>query len=179
MMREFVVRTVVTWGRAYLGVLRVDNKAVFGGESVVFLRDENQDGFDHHNPLARTDVFYFHKIMHLLQSFPYQSWNWIYEEQHIKCVWRLSERVAKTLAIDHVQVDVAVVRGHPSDCLVVDISLLATDIREIIGLRHHRHVTSIWAEPLVSRNYKQFGNNKNHYLRLISLGLFHPELRLF
>jgi len=154
LMRVFQVKTLVLWGRAYIGMLGVDDQVHFNGQTVVFLRDEDPDGCAYHNPFARTDLFFLHR---LFDSLPSVSWSWIFKEGHFACVWKLAERVAKVMAIEHVQVDIFIVRGHPTRCLVGDLSLYT---RENFG-SHMGKVARLWAEPLLSENYNCFGNESS------------------
>jgi hypothetical protein len=39
------------------------------------------------------------------------------------CIWKLSQRVARLLAVDHVRVDIFFHRGAPDGCMVNEISL--------------------------------------------------------
>lgn len=157
-MRIFKVKTLVFWGRAYVGMLDVDGSTRFKDQTVVFLRENTIGDFDHHNPFSWMDFFYLHSTLNrYFQAFPYLSWSWIYTKKYLKCVWNLSQKVAQAMAIDHLQVDIIIVRSNPEGCLVGDISLY-TD--EDFG-PHEKYFSRLWAEPLRREIYNYFGSHLN------------------
>lgn len=79
---------------------------------------------------------------------------WVREEGHLACVFRLAERVAFAAAIDQMRVDVFVEKGNPDACMVNENSLSSGSDT----WPHRMYVARLWAEGHERHLYTAFGN---------------------
>ena len=79
---------------------------------------------------------------------------WVREEGHLACVFRLAERVAFAAAIDQMRVDIFVEKGNPDACMVNENSLSSGSDT----WPHRMYVARLWAEGHERHLYTAFGN---------------------
>jgi hypothetical protein len=151
------LKVYTMWGRAHLAMM-VDANCLFIRGS----RDEKDAEYLPTDGLG--SVLYLHKyIPSWIQSaLPHDSMQWIISEGHMACVWALAERVAKTMKIDELRVDIFLIRGKPASCLVNEISLSSGH-----GQSHFRSLwANMWAQPHLDKAYSLWGdaNSKSVYM---------------
>jgi len=148
----YEMRVEVIWGRAYLGAM---------GPCKFFLRGPRPEDAVHVNPVGIQSIGNAHKYLPESVSsgcpaYPAHE-EWIIQEGHMACVWALSERVARSMAIDYVRIDVMFTIGKPLECIVNEISLSSG-----FGLwSHQRYLSRIWAEMYTRKEYRVYGNVKS------------------
>jgi len=79
---------------------------------------------------------------------------WVHQEGHLACVWRLAERVARAAAIDQMRVDIFVEKGKPDACMVNENSLSSGSDT----WPHRMYVARLWAEGHERHLYTAFSN---------------------
>merc|ERR1739848_413604 len=116
-MSELKVETF--WGRAFIAALVVNNHCwscvVESSRNQYVLRGtrEGEEGpFNQSDPERA-----YHTALH------YGSFRWVFDEGHMPCVWALSERVAQTLRVDELRVDIFVSKGDPHGCQLNELSI--------------------------------------------------------
>lgn len=84
---------------------------------------------------------------------PKNVWyNWIFEEGHMECVWRLGERAAMLMGIDEVRIDIFISRGNPHGCVINEDSISS-------GHPYGAHgpfLTKLWFEPHKRKWYRPY-----------------------
>eukprot|EP00038_Savillea_parva_P009647 m.184917 g.184917 ORF g.184917 m.184917 type:complete len:458 (+) comp16267_c0_seq1:288-1661(+) len=155
------IKVEVFWGRAYAGVI-TDIKTFGHGASVATRGIESLG----HHPGGMIEGFpdgFKHFVLatdYLPKTGPGSWFNWIIEEDHLrKCAWPLAEKSARIMGIDAVRIDIFLVQGDPTACVINENSL-----SDGMGYGHHMEFMSkLWAEPHVTKSYKLYNNDKPIY----------------
>jgi len=155
------IKVEVFWGRAYAGVI-TDIKN-FGHGASVATRGIRGLG---HRPEGVIEAFpdgFNHFVLstvYLPTSGPGSWFHWIMDEDHLrKCAWPLAEKTARIMGIDAVRIDIFLIKGDPTGCVINENSL-----SDGMGYGHHMEFMSkLWAEPHVGKTYKVYNNAKRIY----------------
>tara|TARA_B110000046_G_scaffold180110_2_gene210307 strand:+ start:181 stop:1068 length:888 start_codon:yes stop_codon:yes gene_type:complete len=172
--REMVeLKTEVLWGVAVLAGIEFDNKKSESGAAGLFARRKGRvkDTWTtgivtkvDTNGSARLELFpsMLDTILH--ESAPQGTETWlrfISDERHLKCAFRLAERVARTVSAEQLRVDVFIVKGQPDACLVNEISLTSGSLYA----GHMPSLAKLWSEPFLHRTYRVFDSGKEMYMQ--------------
>ena len=87
--------------------------------------------------------------------------SFISDERHLTCAFWLAEKVARTISVAEVRVDVFVTKGRPNDCAINEISISSGSL--YVG--HMPTLARLWSEPFLQRKYHVFDSGKPIYLQ--------------
>lgn len=134
----FEMKVEVLWGRAYLGLL--DGTAVFR-------RDDTIE--DYSTALAMFKI-----------AGAGEHLRWIVDEGYTACVWDLAERVARTMGIEALRVDIFLRQGDPSGCVVNEDSLSSG----MVYYGHEDGLTEMWRSGFLGEpQYSVINTTKQVY----------------
>lgn len=132
---EFKVE--VLWGRAYLALLDGIH---------VFKRDGSIEDYSTMGALVRIPG-------------DGARVQWIVDEGYTQCVFDLAERVARTMAIDSVRMDIFLKKGDPSGCTVNENSLSSG----MVYYGHEKYMAQAWADGHKARKFTTLDTTKPVY----------------
>ena len=125
----------MVWGRAYLCELVLGEWP--GPTRIFYLRSSDDDGVVAMDPHGREP-----------------GREWVREEGHLACVWKLAERVTHAAAVDQMRVDIFIAKGAPDACMVNENSLSSGSDT----WPHRMYIARLWAEGHERHMYTTFGN---------------------
>lgn len=124
-MQVCEIKVEVFWGRAYAGVI-TDIKT-FGHGASVASRGIAALGHDERGVIEAFPDSFQHFVLsmdYLPKEGPGSWFNWIITEDHLrKCAWPLAERTARIMGIDAVRIDIFMIKGDPTGCVINENSL--------------------------------------------------------
>lgn len=143
--RIFEMKVEMVWGRLYLGEI-VANNFPFG---LMVIRNpastEEKTEWEVHASRGISSLLNLHRWLprSLFPVYPPGlNWDWVLEERHMDCIETLATKVARTMTIEQVRVDIFFNKGNPGGCMVNEISLSSGSHT----YSHRRNVAKVWAE---------------------------------
>lgn len=140
----------VLWGKAYLAIVY-------------------PEGLDRVEPLVtrpngswHAEVFDGYPDVLAARSLPMPAdawYQWIFDEGHMDCAWRLAERAATLMGADQVRLDIFLARGHPTECSLNENSISSG---HPYGA-HGEYLAKLWYEPHAQKWYKPYDNHLRIY----------------